>query len=77
MSQMVKSGSSYLSQGELPLTFGLGKPDPDKRVKLEIHWPDGHQDTISNIHPDQFITVKEGDGIVTAQPIHFEVKPAK
>ena len=23
---MVKSGSSYLSQSELPLTFGLGKP---------------------------------------------------
>ncbi len=77
MSEMVKSGSSYLSQSELPLTFGLGKPDPDKRIRLEIHWPSGDKDTIANIHPDQFITVKEGEGIVAAQPIHFEVKPAK
>ena len=26
LAQMVKGGSSYLSQSELPLTFGLGKP---------------------------------------------------
>ncbi len=77
MSQMVKSGSSYLSQSELPLTFGLGKPDPDKRISLEIRWPSGRRDTIANIHPDQFITVKEGEGIVAAHPIQFEVKPAK
>ena len=77
MSQMVKSGSSYLSQSELPLTFGLGKPDPQKQIKLEIHWPSGHKDVIANIHPDQFITVKEGAGIVAAQPIRFSLKPAK
>jgi hypothetical protein len=59
MSGMVKSGSSYLSQSELPLTFGLGKPDPGKLIHLEIRWPSGHKDSISNIHPDQFITVKE------------------
>ena len=77
MSQMVKSGSSYLSQSELPLTFGLGKPDPQKRIKLEIRWPSGHKDTIADIHPDQFITVKEGAGIVAAQPIQFVLNPGK
>jgi hypothetical protein len=77
ISQMVKSGSSYLSQSELPLTFGLGKPDPQKRIKLEIRWPSGHKDTLSNIYPDQFITVKEGAGIVAAQPIHFVLNAAK
>jgi hypothetical protein len=76
MSEMVKSGSSYLSQSELPLTFGLGKPDPGKRIHLEIDWPSGRKDSIDNIHPDQFITVKEGAGIVAAQPIHFMFKPA-
>jgi enediyne biosynthesis protein E4 len=76
MSEMVKSGSSYLSQSELPLTFGLGKPDPDKRISLEILWPSGHKDAISDIHPDQFITVEEGKGIIDAQPIHFVLKPA-
>ena len=76
-SAMVKSGSSYLSQSELPLTFGLGKPDPNRRISLEIRWPGGQRETISDIHPDQFITVKEGAGMVAAQPIQFTVAPVK
>jgi hypothetical protein len=36
--QMVKSGSSYLSQSELPLTFGLGKPSEGKVVSVEVVW---------------------------------------
>lgn len=77
MSAMVKSGSSYLSQSELPLTFGFGKPDPDRRITLEIHWPGGHNERIADIQPDQFITVTEGAGIVAAQPIQFTVRPVK
>ncbi len=77
ISGMVKSGSSYLSQSELPLTFGLGKPDPNKLIGLEILWPSGHKDSIANIHPDQFITVKEGSGIVATRPISFVLKPVK
>ena len=68
---MVKTGSSYLSQSELPLTFGLGKPEAAKTVSLEILWPSGQKDTIPDIKPNQFITVKEGKGIVSAQPIVF------
>ena len=71
VSQMVKSGSSYLSQSELPLTFGLGKPDPGRRITLEIRWPSGHKDTIANIQPDQFITAREAQGIIAAHPIQF------
>ena len=67
--EMVKSGSSYMSQSELPLTFGLGKPDPDNEVKVEIVWPGGHKDVITDVKPNQFITVQEGKGIVAAQPI--------
>jgi hypothetical protein len=66
---MVKSGSSYLSQSELPLTFGLGKPDPRNEVRVEIVWPSGHKDSISDVRPNQFITVQEGKGIVASQPI--------
>ena len=66
---MVKSGSSYLSQSELPLTFGLGKPEEGKTASLEIVWPSGQKDSIPNIKPNQFITVKEGRGILTAKPI--------
>ncbi len=77
MSAMVKSGSSYLSQSELPLTFGLGKPDSSKRISLEIRWPSGLKQTINDIHPDQFITVKEATGIVAARPIQFTITPVK
>lgn len=74
---MVKSGSSYLSQSELPLTFGLGKPEAGTTVKLEIVWPSGHRDSISDIKPDQSLTVREGKGIVAAAPIVFTpAKPA-
>jgi hypothetical protein len=68
---MVKDGSSYLSQSELPVTFGLGKPEDDKTVSLEIVWPSGKKDSIPDIKPNQFITVQEGKGLVSAQPIVF------
>ena len=68
---MVKTGSSYLSQSELPLTFGLGKPEEGKTVSLTIVWPSGQKDSIANVTPNQFVTVKEGKGIVAARPISF------
>ena len=68
---MVKTGSSYLSQSELPLTFGLGKPAPDKTVNVEIVWPSGHKDSLTKVKANQFITVQEGKGIVSAVPIQF------
>ncbi len=68
---MVKTGSSYLSQSELPLTFGLGNPGDSKPVSLEILWPSGQKDSISDIKPNQSITVKEGKGIVSADEVVF------
>src|SRR6516164_2350615 len=37
--RLVRSGSSYLSQSELPLTFGLGKADAVD--KIVVDWPSG------------------------------------
>lgn len=71
---VVKSGSSYCSQSELPLTFGLGKSDPTKTMTLEIVWPSGQTDTIPDVKPNQSITVQEGKGITASSPIVF-VKP--
>jgi hypothetical protein len=68
---MVKTGSSYLSQSELPLTFGLGKPQPGNTVNLEIIWPSGQKDSIPNIKPNQFITVREDKGIISARALPF------
>ena len=76
--RMVKTGSGYLSQSELPVTFGLGKPDPGRKMRLTIAWPSGHKDTVENITPNQAITVQEGKGIVAAHAITFQKsKPAK
>ncbi|HEX8031414.1 MAG TPA: CRTAC1 family protein, partial [Vicinamibacterales bacterium] len=62
---MVRSGSSYCSQSDLALTFGLGK---DTQVStIEIEWPSGQKDRLNNIPSNQHIVVEEGKGIVTAK----------
>jgi enediyne biosynthesis protein E4 len=71
LTRMVKTGSSYLSQNELPLTFGLGKPGTAKSLLVQIVWPSGRTDSISDVKPDQFLTIQEGKGIVSATPINF------
>ncbi len=71
---MVKSGSSYLSQSELPLTFGLGKPGSVSEVSLEIEWPSERRESLGHVKPDQFLVIEEGKGIVSAQPIAFMPK---
>ena len=66
---MVKSGSSYLSQSELPITFGLGKPEDGKTMRLEVRWPGGHRDLVADVKPNELVTIEEGKGIVSARPI--------
>ena len=63
--KMVHSGSSYLSQSELVLTFGLGSSA--KIDALEIEWPSGVRDRVRNIMPDQTLTIEEGKGLVRIQ----------
>jgi hypothetical protein len=69
--KMVRSGSSYLSQSELPVTFGLGKPTTNKLVSLEIVWPSGKKESAGGVQPNQSLTLQEGKGIVSQQPISF------
>jgi enediyne biosynthesis protein E4 len=38
---------------------------------MEIIWPSGHKDSMSNVKVNQFITVQEGKGIISAQPLPF------
>ena len=68
---MVKTGSSYCSQSELPLVFGLGAPEEGRTLSLEIVWPSGQKDTITDIKPNQSVTVQEGKGIASAAAIVF------
>ena len=58
--QMLRSGSSYLSASELILTFGLGQNS--QADSLEIRWPSGQIDKLSNIPAGQTITISESKG---------------
>src|SRR6266699_1587223 len=54
----VRSGGSYLSQSDLRLHFGL-----EKRTRidlLEIHWPSGVIDKLTNLSVNKILTIKEG-----------------
>jgi enediyne biosynthesis protein E4 len=60
-SRMVKSGSSYLSQSELPLTFGLGRND--QAGKITILWPNGRTEEYSHLKAGKSYQCTESKGI--------------
>ena len=60
--QTVHSGSSYCSQSELALTFGLGRDE--KIVAVELIWPSGAKQKLSGVGTNREIVVEEGKGIV-------------
>ena len=64
--QMLRSGSSYLSASELALTFGLGPQS--KAEVVEILWPSGQKDRLAGVGAGQTITVSETRGITKATP---------
>jgi hypothetical protein len=65
--QLVKTGSSYCSQSELPLTFGLG--DAARVAEIRVRWPSGRVETIAGADADQAIIIQEGKGIIDARPL--------
>jgi hypothetical protein len=60
--EQAKGGGSYMSASDPRIHFGLGKRT--KIEALEITWPSGQVDRLTNLSPDQIIAVKEGAGIV-------------
>ena len=60
-SRMVKTGSSYLSQSELPLTFGLGKSDTVDRMIVE--WPSGRTEEFKNLKAGKSYECIEAKGL--------------
>jgi hypothetical protein len=73
---MVRTGSSYCSQSELPLVFGLGKPEEGATLTIEITWPGNQKDRIADVKPNQIVTVQEGKGATATEPIVFVRTPA-
>jgi hypothetical protein len=57
---MVRSGSSYCSQSDLALTFGLGR---DPAANLEIDWPSGARQRFLNVAANQRVRIDESQGL--------------
>jgi enediyne biosynthesis protein E4 len=60
-SRLIKGGSSYLSQSELPATFGLGKQSKIDRVVID--WPSGRTEEYKNLAAGKAYECVEGKGI--------------
>ena len=65
MMRNVEAGSSYLSQNDLRLHFGLGAAE--KIESIEIRWSDGQTERINGAVAGKIITVQKGSGIVKAE----------
>ena len=63
----VKAGSSYLSQNDLRLHFGLGAEEMMETV--DVRWPDGYTETLHKIAGDAIYTIVEGSGIKESKPL--------
>jgi len=57
----VKGGSSYISQSDLRLHFGLGTAD--KMQEVTVRWPNGQSETFKDVPADFIYTIVEGKGI--------------
>jgi len=63
--RMVQSGSSYLSQSELPVTFGVGKRDRIERVVVD--WPSGATQEFKNLATGKGYQLTENKDVVALQ----------
>jgi hypothetical protein len=55
--QAVHSGSSYCSASDSALTFGLGQDQ--KATRVEVEWPGGVRQTLTDVQAGQQIVLKE------------------
>ena len=59
--RVVRSGSSYLSQSELPVMFGVGKQDVIDRVVVD--WPSGQSQEHQKLKTGKAYQIIENKGI--------------
>jgi hypothetical protein len=59
--RLVHGGSSYLSQSELPVTFGIAKHDKIERVTID--WPSGQTEEYKNLAAGLSYECTESQGI--------------
>jgi hypothetical protein len=56
----VRSGSSYISNNDMRLHFGLGHAT--SVASIEVSWPSGKDEVFPGVAADQIISLKEGSG---------------
>jgi hypothetical protein len=67
LTRVAKTGSSYLSQSELPLTFGFGeRTTADEAI---VEWPGGAQEKIGPLRAGHSYIVTQGKGITSERPL--------
>jgi hypothetical protein len=59
--RMVHGGSSYLSQSELPVTFGVGKSEKIERVAID--WPSGRSEEYKELATGKAYEITESKGV--------------
>jgi enediyne biosynthesis protein E4 len=62
----VRSGSSYASQSDFRLHFGLGEAAAAESVT--VRWPSGQSEEFAGVAANQLVTIREGEGIVKRSP---------
>lgn len=65
--RMVKSGSSYLSQSELPVTLGMGQ-EPTVET-LTVRWPSGKVSAFKNLPANHILWINEANGLGRSQAL--------
>ena len=63
----VRGGGSYLSQNDLRLHFGLGAVT--KMESVEVRWPNGNVESLTDVAGDYIYTIVEGKGIQDRKPL--------
>ena len=63
----VKGGSSYISQSDLRLHFGLEKNE--KIDEVTVRWPNGESEILHDVPADFIYTIAEGKGIESKIPL--------
>jgi len=69
----VRSGTSYLSQNDLRLHFGLGKEVT--MATVEVSWPSGKKEVYKDLAADFIYTIVEDSGVQQKVPFSAETKP--
>lgn len=63
----VRAGSGYLGQNDPRVHFGLG--DAARIDRLEVRWPSGRIEILTDLPANLIVTIREGEGLVGVSPL--------